>query len=148
MEKWIKMFKDGEEKLVHPGNVRNHQRFGWFIAEESQPVAEAITVEEPAAGAENASAAVDDQAQAKALTQLSGSMLKAIKPSSAQAKAFAILEVSIVDEFGKPREVETVAVETMEGLSKIADLPELGRLAVTLFGKSAGFIVSKFEKVD
>lgn len=26
---WITMVKDGTEKPVHPGNVVNHERFGW-----------------------------------------------------------------------------------------------------------------------
>lgn len=27
--KWVEMVKDDESKLVHPGNVVNHERFGW-----------------------------------------------------------------------------------------------------------------------
>ena len=47
MSEWILMTKDGEEKLVHPGNVANHERFGWERAQatEDKPVEQAEPVE-------------------------------------------------------------------------------------------------------
>jgi len=43
--KWVEMVKDGEEKLVHPGNVKAHEDAGWALKVlADQPVA----VETPA----------------------------------------------------------------------------------------------------
>lgn len=39
--KWVEMIKDGETKLVHPGNVENHERAGWvrkYLAAAEAPV--------------------------------------------------------------------------------------------------------------
>lgn len=33
MKNWILMVKGDEQKLVHPGNVDNHKRAGWTVAE-------------------------------------------------------------------------------------------------------------------
>ncbi len=39
MNNWIKMIKGEEEKLVHPGNVGNHKRFGWKVPGEAEEIA-------------------------------------------------------------------------------------------------------------
>ena len=47
-QQWIKMTKGGEEKLVHPGNVENHERFGWVRTTLATPPSEAVApVEAP-----------------------------------------------------------------------------------------------------
>jgi hypothetical protein len=33
MNDWILMVKGDEQKLVHPGNVDNHKRAGWTVAD-------------------------------------------------------------------------------------------------------------------
>lgn len=37
---WVEMVKDGEEKLVHPGNVQNHLKAGWVLRYPPAPVPE------------------------------------------------------------------------------------------------------------
>jgi hypothetical protein len=37
-DNWIKMIKGEEEKLVHPGNVGNHKRFGWLVFGEPEEI--------------------------------------------------------------------------------------------------------------
>jgi len=52
--RWVTMVKGDEEKLVHPGNVANHQRAGWKRADEApapeltEPVSVETPEEEPA----------------------------------------------------------------------------------------------------
>lgn len=48
MNEWILMVKDGEEKLVHPGNVDNHERFGWkYVQSPATEPEEEVPAEEP-----------------------------------------------------------------------------------------------------
>jgi hypothetical protein len=47
MNDWILMVKGDEQKLVHPGNVDNHKRAGWTVADapatqDARLVAEAV----------------------------------------------------------------------------------------------------------
>ncbi len=43
--KWVEMTKGGEEKLVHPGNVKAHENAGWA---RKAPVDQAVSAETPA----------------------------------------------------------------------------------------------------
>ncbi len=42
---WVVMTKDGEDKLVHPGNVKAHENVGWV---RKTPVEQTVSVETPA----------------------------------------------------------------------------------------------------
>ncbi len=42
---WVVMTKDGEEKLVHPGNVKAHENVGWVL---KTPVEQTVSAETPA----------------------------------------------------------------------------------------------------
>ena len=39
---WVLMTKGGEQKLVHPGNVGNHIRFGWSRVEDGDAEPEIV----------------------------------------------------------------------------------------------------------
>ncbi|RPI95371.1 MAG: hypothetical protein EHM40_03215 [Chloroflexi bacterium] len=43
--KWVEMTKDGEEKPVHPGNVKAHENAGWA---RKVPIDQPVAVETPA----------------------------------------------------------------------------------------------------
>jgi hypothetical protein len=43
---WILMVKGDEQKLVHPGNVDNHERAGWAVADASAAKQAQATVQE------------------------------------------------------------------------------------------------------
>ncbi len=47
---WVVMTKDGEEKLVHPGNVKAHETVGWVrkVSAEQSVSAETPQPESPA----------------------------------------------------------------------------------------------------
>ncbi len=42
---WVVMTKDGEEKLVHPGNVKAHENVGWVRKVSAE---QSVSVETPA----------------------------------------------------------------------------------------------------
>ncbi len=47
MQNWILIKKGDEEKLVHPGNVTNHIRFGWERVVAEEPTTEVVPAAAP-----------------------------------------------------------------------------------------------------
>jgi len=56
---WVQMKKGGELKLVHPGNVINHERFGWV---RMSPVAVETPVKPEPEAAESEAPSVEESA--------------------------------------------------------------------------------------
>lgn len=70
-------------------------------------------------------------------TKLIRSMNAALKPTSAQAKAFETLGVAVTDANGEFRDSETVFSETITALGKVKNPTERSAIALQLLGRSA-----------
>ena len=70
MSELIRMIKGDEEHLVHPANIRAHQRQGWEI-EQPAPQAPVIPEQEPAAIVSEETAEIVAEIKVKAKPSIS-----------------------------------------------------------------------------
>lgn len=91
---WVEMVKSGESKLVHPGNVVNHERFGWVrkvpvvstVADTALSLPElAATLNEHALQATTVSAETKAPAESESLATSARAALTP-KPRASRAK--------------------------------------------------------------
>ena len=155
---WVKMTKGDEEKLVHPGNVNNHLRFGWALKNEQAPDL-SVSVETPEGEgavetATSAPAPLDVNADAPDLAREAalakfGRVLESARkhPKGICAKTFDALQVNIQDPPGPagPWPVHVLMANTIDALAKITKPDQQAGLIAALFGKSAEYARSLVE---
>ncbi len=91
--KWVWMVKGGEEKLVHPGNVENHERAGWTVKYPPTPAAVDV-IDEPSVAAEPAAPSVAVETEPPADPKAAEKKAKAdAKAAAKKAKADAKAKV-------------------------------------------------------
>lgn len=136
MQNWTRMTKDGEEKLVHPGNVNNHKRFGWMVVPEVKaPLAvQPVSTETAAPGVLPERVAALDR-----FTRMLASARK--KPEGATAKIFERLGVVIVDPPGdvEPWPPHVLMAQVIDALAKMPDSALRMAFIVGLFGRSGSY---------